>query len=134
MELREAMEVAWQKRSSSRAEPLQILQYLEREIDLAIKAVKKGERWQAERSLEEAVGYLFIAMKLLGVDVEKALASHPPRMGQVHQLMKIRPNKVEIYTDGALKGDWPIWSEEDIVEAQKIARRFGFEVQMEGDE
>lgn len=43
-------------------------------------------------------------------------------------VMIFKNDKVEIFVNGVLKGGWSIWGEDDMKEAEKIAKEFGCKI------
>jgi hypothetical protein len=105
---------------------------LNEEVAESLKALLKGDPDKAKRELEDALSCIMIAMKVLDVDIEEAVNRQISQMKSRNgKTMIFKKDKVEIYVNGMLKGGWSIWSEEDIKEAQKIAKEFGCNVVIE---
>jgi hypothetical protein len=91
-----------------------------------MKALLKGEEDRAKRELEDALSCIFIALKVMDVDIEEAVKRQIIQMKKRYdKRMIVKKDKVEIYVDGILKGGWTIWGEDDVKEAFKIAKEFG---------
>lgn len=126
MDLKKAVELIWENRKYTTDDPKEVISHLNEEVAESLKALFKGENDKAVRELEDALSCLFIALKVMNVDVEDAIERQIVQMKKRYdRLMIFKRDKVEIYVDGTLKGGWTIWSEEDLREAEKIAKEFG---------
>lgn len=129
MELKNAVEIIWENRKYTTDDPKEVLSHLNEEVAESLKALLKGEEDRAKRELEDALSCLFIALKVMDVDIEEAIDRQIIHMKKRYdKWMIFKKDKVEIYVDGILKGGWTIWGEDDIKEAQKIAKEFGCKV------
>ncbi|MCC5909906.1 MAG: hypothetical protein JJT76_05660 [Clostridiaceae bacterium] len=132
MDIRDAIEIIWNNRKYTTDDPKAAISHLNEEVAESLKALMKGDIDKAKRELQDAMSCLFIAMKVLDVDVEEAVNKQVEQMKKRnHKIMIFKENKVEIYVDGELKGGWSIWGGEDIKEAEKLAKEFGCEIQHE---
>ncbi len=135
MDIKEAIELIWNNRKYSTNDPKTAISHLNEEVAESLKELMKGNVNKAKRELQDAMSCLFIAMKVLDVDPEEAVIKQVEQMRKRHnKIMILKNDKVEIFVDGALKGGWSIWSEEDVQEAEKIAKEFGCEIIRESDE
>jgi len=126
MELEQAMELIWENRKYKTTDPKEAISHLNEEVAESLKALLRNEQDKAKRELEDALSCLFIALKVLDINPEDAVSRQVAQMKQRHEkLMIFKKDKVEIYVNGVLKGGWSIWSEEDVKEAEKIAKEFG---------
>jgi len=126
MELEKAMELIWENRKYKTTDPKEAISHLNEEVAESLKALLRNEQDKAKRELEDALSCLFIALKVLDINPEEAVSRQVAQMKQRHEkLMIFKKDKVEIYVNGVLKGGWSIWSEEDVKEAEKIAKEFG---------
>lgn len=126
MELEKAVELIWENRKYQTTDPKEAISHLNEEVAESLKALLRNERDRAKRELEDALSCIFIALKVLDIDPEEAVKRQVAQMKQRHEkLMIFKKDKVEIYVNGVLKGGWSIWSEEDVKEAEKIAKEFG---------
>lgn len=129
MELKEAVELIWNNRKYITDDPKKTISHLNEEVAESMKALMKGEMDKARRELEDALSCLFIALKIMDVDIEKAVHNQIQQMKKRNEkVMILKKDKVEIFVNGTLKGGWSIWSEEDLKEAEKIAKEFGCEI------
>lgn len=133
MELRAAVEAIWANRKYKVLDPRQVISHLNEEVAESLKALLRGDEESARKELEDALSCLFIALKVMDVDLEAAIERQIAQMqrsarNQAERVMVIRPGEVELLVQGVRKGGWSIWGEEDIAEAEKIAREFGFAV------
>ncbi|KXG76837.1 MazG nucleotide pyrophosphohydrolase domain-containing protein [Thermotalea metallivorans] len=129
MELKEAVELIWNNRKYITDDPKKTISHLNEEVAESMKALMKGEMDKARRELEDALSCLFIALKIMDVDIEKAVHNQIQQMKKRNEkIMILKKDKVEIFVNGTLKGGWSIWSEEDLKEAEKIAKEFGCEI------
>lgn len=129
MELKNAVEIIWENRKYTTDDPKEVLSHLNEEVAESLKALLRGEEDRAKRELEDALSCLFIALKVMDVDIEEAIDRQIIHMKKRYdKWMIFKKDKVEIYVDGILKGGWTIWGEDDIKEAQKIAKEFGCKI------
>lgn len=129
MDLKSAVELIWENRKYTTDDPKEVISHLNEEVAESLKALFKGDSDKAKRELEDALSCLFIALKVMDVDVEEAIQRQIVQMKKrLDRLMIFKKDKVEIYVDGTLKGGWTIWGEDDLREAEKIAREFGCKV------
>jgi len=130
MDIREAIESIWQNRKYTTNDPKTAISHLNEEVAESLKALMKGDVDKAKRELKDAMSCLFIAMKVLDVDPIEAVNNQVQQMQKRNDKIMILTNdKVEIYVNGTLKGNWSIWGEEDIKEAENLAKEFGCEIQ-----
>ncbi|AYO30672.1 MAG: hypothetical protein PWR06_1088 [Thermoanaerobacteraceae bacterium] len=126
MELEKAVELIWENRKYTTTDPKEAISHLNEEVAESLKALLRNEQDKAKRELEDALSCLFIALKVLDINPEEAVMRQVTQMKQRHEKMMIfKKDKVEIYVNGVLKGGWSIWSDEDVKEAEKIAKEFG---------
>lgn len=126
MELKQAVETIWENRKYTTDDPKEVLSHLNEEVAESLKALLKGEEDRAKSELEDALSCLFIALKVMDVDIEEAINRQIIQMKKRYEKrMIVKKDKVELYVDGTLKGGWTIWGEDDVKEALKIAKEFG---------
>jgi len=126
MDMKQALELIWENRKYTTDDPKEVISHLNEEVAESLKALLKGDHDKAKRELEDALSCIMIAMKVLDVDIEGAIQRQIEQMkSRNSKIMIFKKDKVEIYVNGVLKGGWSIWSEDDIKEAQKIAKEFG---------
>lgn len=126
MDMKQALELIWENRKYATDDPKEVISHLNEEVAESLKALLKGDNDKAKRELEDALSCIMIAMKVLDVDIEEAIQRQIEQMKHRNtKIMIFKKDKVEIYVDDVLKGGWSIWSEEDVKEAQKIAKEFG---------
>ncbi|KUO73672.1 MAG: hypothetical protein APF77_22905 [Clostridia bacterium BRH_c25] len=129
MELKNAVELIWENRKYATDDPKEVLSHLNEEVAESLKALLKGDNDKAKNELEDALSCLFIALKVMDVDIEEAIRRQIIQMKKRYdRLMILKKDKIEIYVDGTLKGGWTIWGEDDMKEAQKIAKEFGCKI------
>lgn len=132
MEIKKAVELIWNNRKYTTMDPKEAISHLNEEVAESLKALMKGDEDRAKRELKDALSCILIAFKVMDIDIEEAIYKQIKQMKRRHeQLMIIKQDKVELYVDGVLKGGWSIWGNEDIKEAEKIAKEFGCEIQRE---
>lgn len=126
MDIKQALELIWQNRKYTTDDPKEVISHLNEEVAESLKALLKGDNDKAKRELEDALSCIMIAMKVLNVDIEEAVQRQIEQMKNRNgKIMIFKKDKVEIYVNGVLKGGWSIWSDEDVKEAEKIAKEFG---------
>jgi NTP pyrophosphatase (non-canonical NTP hydrolase) len=129
MELKNAVDLIWENRKYITDDPKEVLSHLNEEVAESLKALLKGESDRAKRELEDALSCIFIALKVMDVDIEEAIGRQIIQMKKRNdKLMIFKKDKVEVYVDGILKGGWTIWGEDDLKEAMKIAKEFGCKI------
>lgn len=126
MDMKQAMELIWENRKYTTDDPKEVISHLNEEVAESLKALLKGDIEKAKGELEDAFSCMLIAMKVLDVDIDETVQRQITQMKKRNsKIMIFKKDKVEIYVNDILKGSWSIWSEEDIKEAQKIAKEFG---------
>jgi NTP pyrophosphatase (non-canonical NTP hydrolase) len=126
LDIKQALELIWENRKYSTDDPKEVISHLNEEVAESLKALLKGDIHKAKGELEDAFSCIMIAMKVLDVDIDAAVQRQIEQMKKRNsKIMIFKKDKVEIYVNDVLKGSWSIWSEEDIKEAQKIAKEFG---------
>ncbi|MFZ5965808.1 MAG: MazG nucleotide pyrophosphohydrolase domain-containing protein [Bacillota bacterium] len=129
MELKEALELIWDNRKYTTDDPKEAISHLNEEVAESLKALMRGDEDKAKRELEDALACMFIAMKVMHVDIEKAVLHQIEQMKKRNKkCMIIKKDKVEIIVNGMLKGSWSVWSDEDLKDAEKLAKEFGCEI------
>ncbi|MDF2890833.1 MAG: hypothetical protein K0R80_1200 [Clostridia bacterium] len=126
--MKQAMQLIWENRKYTTDDPKEVISHLNEEVAESLKALLKGDNDKAKGELEDALSCIMIAMKVLDVDIDDAVQRQITQMKSKNKHSKImifKKDKVEIYVNDVLTGGWSIWSEEDIKEAQKIAKEFG---------
>lgn len=124
--MKQALELIWENRKYTTDDPKEVISHLNEEVAESLKALLKGDIHKAKGELEDAFSCIMIAMKVLDVDIDEAVQRQIEQMKKRNsKIMIFKKDKVEIYVNDVLKGSWSIWSEEDIKEAQKIAKEFG---------
>ncbi|ABW19124.1 MazG nucleotide pyrophosphohydrolase domain-containing protein [Alkaliphilus oremlandii] len=132
MDIRTAIENIWENRKYTTHDPKTAVSHLNEEVAESLKALMKGDIDKAKRELQDAMSCLFIAMKVLNVDPIDAVNSQIKQMQKRNEkIMIFKNDKVEIYVNGILKGGWSIWSEDDVKDAEKLAKEFGCEIKYE---
>lgn len=129
VELRQAVEMIWENRKYLTDDPKEVMSHLNEEVAESLKALLKGDSNKAKRELEDALSCLFIALKVFDVDIEEAVIHQVEQMKKrCGSVMIFKNDKVEIFVNGVLKGGWSIWGEDDMKEAEKIAKEFGCKI------
>ncbi|EYE87764.1 hypothetical protein Q428_11520 [Fervidicella metallireducens AeB] len=125
MELKEAVEKIWENRKYTPKDIKEAVSHLNEEVAEAMKALMKGEKEKAKRELEDALSCMFIAIKMYDMDIDEAVKNQLHMMKiKTEKVMVFKKDKVEIFVNGKLKGGWTIWGEEDLREAEKMAKDF----------
>jgi len=129
MELSRAVDLIWENRKYFTDDPKEIISHLNEEVAESLKALLKGDCDRAKRELEDAMSCLFIALKVFEVEPDQAIMRQVEQMKKrTGNVMILKNDKVELYVNGTLKGGWSIWGEDDIKEAEKIAKEFGCKI------
>lgn len=125
MELKEAVELIWNNRKYDTSSETEAISHLNEEVAESLKALLKGDRERAQNELEDALSCLFIAFKVLKINPEEVIYRQINRMQhQPDRTMHIFSNRVEIRVGEEVRGGWAIFNEEDLKDAQKMAREF----------
>ena len=129
MELNDAVNMIWENRKYTTDDPKEVLSHLNEEVAESLKALLRGEEERAKNELEDALSCIFIALKVMDVDIEEAIDRQIIQMKKRYEKwMILKKDKVEIYVEGTLKGGWSVWGEDDEKEAFKIAKEFGCKI------
>lgn len=132
MELNEAMEKIWENRKYTPNDIKEAVSHLNEEVAESMKALMKGDDERAKRELQDALSCLLIAFKISGIDIEEAVNKQLYIMQlKSERQMIFKKEKVELYVNGKLKGGWSIWDEEDIREAERLAKDFNCSIKYE---
>mgnify|MGYP000973134613 FL=1 len=129
MDIKKAVDLIWENRKYLTDDPKEVLSHLNEEVAESLKALLKGDSDRAKRELEDALSCLLIAIKVFDMDIEEVIIRQIEQMKKrCGNVMIFRNDKVEIFVNGILKGGWSIWGEDDIKEAEKIAKEFGCKI------
>lgn len=132
MELKEAVSKVWDNRKYTPKDIKEAVSHLNEEVAETMKALMKGEDEKAKRELEDALSCILIAIKMFDIDIEEAVNRQLYLMKvKSEKEMIFKKDKVEIFVNGKLKGGWTIWGEEDLREAERLARDFNCSVKYE---
>ncbi|MEW5820134.1 MAG: hypothetical protein AB1782_08065 [Cyanobacteriota bacterium] len=134
MEIQEAINKIWENKRYESESVTQVLSHLNEEVAESLKAMLKGDKIKAQDELEDALSCLLIALRMLDIDPDQAIARQIGRMqGDLEKTMHIYTNRVEIRVGDQVKGGWAIWSTDDMVEAFKVAQEFNCKIIKEED-
>mgnify|MGYP000988655143 FL=1 len=129
MDIKKAVDLIWENRKYLTDDPKEVLSHLNEEVAESLKALLKGDSDRAKRELEDALSCLLIAIKVFDMDIEEVIIRQIEQMKKrCGNVMIFKNDKVEIFVNGILKGGWSIWGEDDIKEAEKIAKEFGCKI------
>lgn len=132
MELKEAISKVWENRKYTPTSIKEAVSHLNEEVAETMKALMKGEDEKAKRELEDALSCLLIAIKMFDIDIDEAINRQLYLMKvKSEKEMIFKKDKVEIFVNGKLRGGWTIWGEEDLREAERLARDFNCSVKYE---
>lgn len=132
MELKEAVSKVWENRKYTPKDIKEAVSHLNEEVAEAMKALMKGEDEKAKREIEDALSCLLIAIKMFDIDIDDAVNRQLYLMKvKSEKVMIFKKDKVEILVNGKLKGGWTIWGEEDLREAERLAKDFNCSVKYE---
>jgi NTP pyrophosphatase (non-canonical NTP hydrolase) len=132
MELKEAVSKVWENRKYTPRDIKEAVSHLNEEVAEAMKALMKGEDEKAKREIEDALSCLLIAIKMFDIDIDDAVNRQLYLMKvKSEKVMIFKKDKVEILVNGKLKGGWTIWGEEDLREAERLAKDFNCSVKYE---
>lgn len=132
MELKEAVSKVWENRRYTPNDIKEAVSHLNEEVAEAMKALMKGEDEKAKREIEDALSCLLIAIKMFDIDIDEAINRQLYLMQiKNEKVMIFKKDKVEILVNGKLKGGWTIWGEEDLREAERLAKDFNCSIKYE---
>lgn len=132
MELKEAVSKVWENRKYTPKDIKEAVSHLNEEVAEAMKALMKGEDEKAKREIEDALSCILIAIKMFDIDIDDAVNRQLYLMKvKSEKVMIFKKDKVEILVNGKLKGGWTIWGEEDLREAERLAKDFNCSVKYE---
>lgn len=135
MKFKEAVELIWENRRYDTSSETEAISHLNEEVAESLKALLKGNREKALHELEDALSCLFIAFKVLNVDPEQVIWRQINRMkSQPTRTMHIYSNRVEIRVGDETRGGWAIWTEDDLKDAQNMAKEFKCKIIREEDQ
>jgi NTP pyrophosphatase (non-canonical NTP hydrolase) len=126
MELKDALNLIWDNKKYTPSSSKAALSHLNEEVAESLKALLMDDVERAKRELEDALSCLLIAMKVMDIDIDDAVERQVIQMKQrSDKIMIFKKDKVELYVNNVLKGGWTIWGNEDIRDAEKLAKDFG---------
>lgn len=132
MEFKKAIELIWENRKYKTTSETEAVSHLNEEVAESLKALLKGDKEKAQNELEDALSCLLIAFKVLNIDPDEAVNRQISRMtNQLVRTMHIFADRVEIRVGEQVRGGWSIWSNDDLKEAERMAREFKCEIIME---
>ena len=123
MKLKEAQNVIWQNRKYEPKSAIEAISHLLQETTKSLTAFKQNENETGQKELEEAFSCLMIAMKMLEINPEDTVYRQIERMQtDTSRVVHIYSDRVELSVDNERKGSWNIYSQEDILDAKKMAQ------------
>lgn len=132
MKLKEATELIWKNRKYDTASETEAVSHLNEEVAESLKALLKGNKEKAQNELEDAFSCMLIALKVLKIDPEEAIMRQINRMKtSPERTMHIFSDRVEIRIGSEVKGGWAIWSQDDLKDAQTMAKEFKCQIHWE---
>lgn len=132
MNIKEAIELAWESKKGDNKPESDILANINRNVSSSLDAILKGDTLKAKTSLEDSFYDMLIAFKLLDIDIDKSLNKLKiNNISDLERSMHIYSDRVEIHVGDNVKGGWALWSTEDLIEAFKVAQEFNCKVIMQ---
>lgn len=123
MKLKEAQNVIWQNRKYEPKSAIEAISHLIQETTKSLNAFKQNEPEKAQKELEDAFSCLMIAMKILNINPEEVVYRQIEQMQtDASRIIHIYSDRVELSIDNEIKGSWNIYSQEDILDAKKMAQ------------
>lgn len=123
MKLKEAQNVIWQNRKYEPKSVIEALSHLSQEIKKSLTAFMQNETENGQKELEDAFSCLMITTKMLNINLEQLVYRQIERMQvDTKRIIHIYSDKVELSINNEIKGGWNIYSQEDIVDAKKMAQ------------
>lgn len=125
MNLQQAVDSIWENRKYEPSSCTEAISHLNEEVAESLKAMLSGNRETSQAELEDALSCMFIAFKMMDIDLEEVVERQINQMKNApKKTMHIFSDRVEIRMGDEVKGGWAIWTSEDIKDAQKMAKEF----------
>lgn len=133
MNLQEAVDEIWENRKYEPSSYIEAISHLNEEVAESLKAILSGNKETAQAELEDALSCMFIAFKMMDIDLDEVVERQVNQMKSApKKTMHIFSDKVEIRVGDEVKGGWAIWTSQDIKDAQKMAKEFKCKIIWEG--
>jgi deoxycytidylate deaminase len=133
MKLKEAIEIIWQNRKYEPKSLIEALSHLNEEVSKSLKAAMRNDKKESQKELEDAFSCMLIAMKMLNINLDNVVYRQIEKMQtDISKTMHIFSDRVEMRIENEIKGGWNIYSQEDVLDAQKMAQEFKCKVIWEG--
>ena len=133
MNLQEAVDEIWENRKYEPSSYIEAISHLNEEVAESLKAILSGNKETAQAELEDALSCMFIAFKMMDIDLDEVVERQVNQMKNApKKTMHIFSDRVEIRVGDEIKGGWAIWTSQDIKDAQKMDKEFKCKIIWEG--
>ncbi|MBY0450687.1 MAG: hypothetical protein K2X01_08705 [Cyanobacteria bacterium] len=105
----------------------QALMQLQHHIQRCLAAYEAEKTLETQQVLEDILVSTLIAMKTLNISAEQALSRWQARQksAATSRLIKLWPDRLEVWVDGRPQGGWPLYSEQEYQSASTLAAELG---------
>ncbi len=125
--LENAQDIAYRKSLPAPQTTQQALMQLEHHIQRCLSAYKAEKTLETQQILEDILVSALIGMKTLNMSAEKALERWQARQKSTstNRVIKLWPDRLEVWVDGRPQGGWPLYSEQEYQSAATLAAELG---------
>ncbi len=128
--LTQAQHLAWLRQNPAPATSREALGRLMETTRLCLEAFDEDQLLSAQNNLENVLIQTLIAMKSLNIQPDQALQRALARMQDNwgKRAFHIFEDRVELRVQGEIRGEWPLYSQQDYQMALNLARELSCDV------
>ena len=128
--LTQAQHLAWLKQNPTPATSREALGRLLETTRLCLEAFDEDRLLSAQNGLEDVLIQTLIAMKSLNIQPDHALQRALSRLDEQNgkRAFHIFEDRVELRVQGEIRGEWPLYSQQDYQMALNLARELNCDV------
>jgi len=128
--LTQAQHLAWLKQNPTPATSREALGRLLETTRLCLEAFDEDRLLSAQTGLEDVLIQTLIAMKSLNIQPDHALQRALSRLDEQNgkRAFHIFEDRVELRVQGEIRGEWPLYSQQDYQMALNLARELNCDV------
>ena len=128
--LAQAQHIAWLRQNPTPATSREALGRLLETTRLCLEAFDEDQLLSAQNNLEDVLIQALVAMKSLSIQPDQALQRALARMQDNcgKRAFYIFEDRVEVRVQGEMRGEWPLYSQQDYQMALNLARELGCDV------
>lgn len=128
--LTQAQHMAWLRQSPAPATSREALGRLMETTRLCLEAFDTDQLLSAQNNLEDVLIQLLVAMKSLNIQPDQALQRALARLddNSGKRAFHIFEDRVELRVQGEIRGEWPLYSQQDYQMALNLARELNCDV------